>query len=55
MNFPDDIVAYDLSPDGEQLALTRYAASDDVVPSATSTEPMDIMPSELLLRLRDAP
>ena len=30
-NFPDQIVAYDWSPDGKQLALTRDAESRDVV------------------------
>jgi serine/threonine protein kinase/Tol biopolymer transport system component len=30
-NFPDAIVAYDWSPDGKQLALTRNAQSRDVV------------------------
>jgi Tol biopolymer transport system component len=30
-NFPDAIVAYDWSPDGKQLALTRNAESRDVV------------------------
>jgi len=30
-NFPDGIVAYDWSPDGKQLALTRSAQSRDVV------------------------
>jgi serine/threonine protein kinase len=30
-NFPDEIVAYDWSPDGKQLALTRNTESRDVV------------------------
>ena len=30
-NFPDAIVAYDWSPDGKQLALTRSTQSRDVV------------------------
>jgi serine/threonine protein kinase/WD40 repeat protein len=30
-NFPDDIVAYDWSPDGKQLAMIRKALSEDVV------------------------
>jgi hypothetical protein len=29
-NFPDAIVAYDWSPDGKQLALTRETESHDV-------------------------
>ncbi len=30
-NFPDEIVAYDWSPDGNQVALTRSAQSRDIV------------------------
>ena len=30
-NFPDEVVAYDWSPDGKQLALTRSAQSRDIV------------------------
>jgi Tol biopolymer transport system component len=30
-NFPDSVIAYDWSPDGKQLAYTRYASISDVV------------------------
>ena len=30
-NFPDEIIAYDWSPDGKQLAYTRSASTRDVV------------------------
>lgn len=30
-NFPDEIVGYDWSPDGKQLAYTRSASTRDVV------------------------
>ena len=30
-NFPDEVIAYDWSPDGKQLAYTRYASIRDVV------------------------
>ena len=30
-DFPDEVVAYDWSPDGKQLALTRSTQSRDIV------------------------
>jgi serine/threonine protein kinase len=39
-NFPDAIVAYDWSPDGKQLALTREAESRDVVLISKSSRVM---------------